>query len=353
MLNLLRQAIADRLLLGGSYGQEDIAAAQVALWQFLRSPYFNGNYDHLDFNQKGPMAFALEMETNGRPLLLDPLVNFYPDDWDDENTQAFRICVPPHSFPKPVWVEDLNQVPETVQVKAREIMEAVARQHPRFGKVLAPTPQDFANRQQVQLEVVPLADLEDHLDAVLGKGHNRRLQAEGIRYHEPDYSAQSSRFVIAHNGEEVAGIAGVNTQGCFNYLPYVSVAPGFRQQGLSCRLYQQVIGLCQAEGRILNRSSPSSFTLERPAITRSYDRMLQNSPVLHVTNGGYLERALELGVEAVGMERFFPLAKPICDARLQLGVERRKAEQWEHQQAQQLHEQVASLVPVRSKGTRP
>ena len=352
MLHRLSQAIAEDFRVHGSHGPEDVAAAQVAFWQLLRSPYFNGNHAHLAFVRRGPLAFALEMERSGNTVTLDPLKDYYPSDWDEPGMTGFRV-------PAPVWtqeperLEDVEGIASSVREKAQATVGRVVVQHPAFAKLLNPSTEDLRRRRLVQIELLDREGLDARLATVLGPGHYPSLQAEGIRYHSPSWSDDASwRYLVAHNQEEVAGVLGFYAREKSLVLSYVSVAPGFRKEGLSMRLYEQLLDACCQEERFLVRSSPSEFTRANPGITRAYSRLLRDAPVLHATTGGYLQKALQDGLDEVGMARLFPLAKPVCDARTLLELKGFEAERWEQAAAQQLRSDWATLENQRKPRVR-
>lgn len=336
MLHRLSQAIAQDFLVQGHHTPEDVAAAQVAFWQLLRSPYFNGNHDHLAFVSRGPLAFSLEMERNGNTVVLDPLNDFYPGDWDEPGTKAFRVPAPVGTR-EPEVLTTGGGIPSSVREKAQTIVERICAKQPRFSKLIHPSTEDKSRRRLVQVELLDREALDACLADVLGPGHSPSLQAEGIRYHSPSWSDDASwRYLVAHNREEVAGVLGFYAREQSLVLSYVSVAPGFRKNGLSMRLYEQLLDVCSLEQRFLVRSSPSEFTKDNPGITQAYGRLLREAPVLHVTTGGYLQKAIQDGLDDVGMAHLFPLAKPVCDARTLLELKGFEIDRWEREAAQQL-----------------
>ena len=345
MLHRLRQAIADDFLSQKAHGPEDVAAAQVAFWTLLRSPYFNGNHEQLKFVQFGPLAFSLEVESSGNQVRLDPLEYFYPSDWDEPDTRAFRVPFPQHTH-DPVAVESLEAIAPSIVSKAQSMVDRLIALEPRFQKLVKPSSEGMAQRRSVGIELLDREGLEERLTVVLGEGHGSSLRAEGIRYHSPGWSDGADwRYLLAHNGEEVAGVLGFYAKESSLVLSYVSVAPGFRKEGLSMRLYERLLEICQAEQRFLVRSSPGEFTKANPAITQAYNRLLRESPVLHITAGGYLHKAIQDGLDAVGMPQLFPLAKPVCDLRTTLDFKGFEGDRWESEKALELRSAWADLQP--------
>ena len=190
----------------------------------------------------------------------------------------------------------------------------------------------------------------------LGEGADLSLRAHGIDYHiAPSFQTpDSTLFLLAHNGEDVAGLMKLGAGTGWGYgVGYVCVAPGFRHQGLSQRLYQAAIERCLADEKVLIRSDPGDQT--PPQATLAYDRLVLASPVLHTTFHSPAENGFKLlHDKGVPYEQWCEALKPACDAAVRTPEQRLQGDHVaSYQQRKDWVEQHGSAFDALLKDPQP
>lgn len=250
------------------------------------------------------------------------------------------------------YVRMLDTVSEETERAAEAVLERVRDQHPQLWQLLmAPVPQQLAARRKLTYDILDRDELDARLVHVLGPTYrlDGSLATQGMEYHTaPGWNDGNMRYVLAHNENEVAGILGMSMFRQWTYgVNYVSVAPGFRQQGVARNLFSKVIEACVADQRVLVRTTPGEYASEHPGITAGFDRLCVQAPVLHVLANSTLMSAVGRGVERLGFDQAMRLYKPLCD-RFDVGPER---ELWHNPELNSAIAALDTTLPV--QGARP
>lgn len=334
MLAPLRAALEEACLENSVDERASMSMANLALWMLLKRSFFTQSHADVRLWRDGD-RWEARRQVGRKDLLVGPSLPGFSN-W--ERPSATAQLAGDHT---PISVD--------VALQAQALLSTVLSRHPAWEAMLS-DPAAPARRHDLAVEVLDEDGLSARLSALLGPTHDASLASEGLLYHEPpSWSDPPWRFVLAHNGMEVAGILGIYESPQAFVLSHVSVAPGFRARGVSVRLYERALDLCEASQRLLLRSTPSDFTQANPAITARYDALLHDRPVLHLCNAGFLEKTLVDGLAQWGHDRVFPLAKPVCDARLE--VDPSRLDEWDRAQALALRAAFQALPSV-SKAPR-
>lgn len=279
----------------------------VAAHLLLTAPYFQGSHQewrlvNIRNHREQAYSSSLELvqEWFSRNLLRTP-GTMYRETWGRE-----------------VYAQAVEEIPEKVMRGAQRILRKIERTNPElYQKLFKPTEEQLQQRGQITVQVVPLLELGGRLREILGDTYSldAGLKTQGIEYHSPPYwTEKNGYYLLAHNNEELAGILHLSAYRDWSYgLNYVSVNPSFREKGVAKQLYTQAIELCEKERKVLVRSSPGDFTLERPAITQAFDRMCIQSNILHVQSSSRLIGPIEQWLDHLGYDKTVELAKPLCD----------------------------------------
>ena len=303
----------------------DLSAANLVAHRLLQSPYLGQTYQDWHLVERAPDEWRLVQYAPGGQLLdRDPLLLFYRDPFQDDlslnPTDGFVLTPRPETLPLPAHPPARAPQPSAgVEEHAQALLERVHQAHPAaVDRLLQPTAQQLEQRQRLQVEALSPHQLTDTLRRLLGPLHDASLRAYGLDYHTaPSYQTPDTNvYLLAHNGEEVAGIMKLgNSQGWGYGVGYVCVAPGFRQQGLSLKLYQAAIDRCIADEKVLVRSDPGDFTPVQA--TAAFDRLLRQNPVLHAPFHSPAQYGLaSLHEKGVPYAEQLQAVKPACDATL-------------------------------------
>jgi GNAT superfamily N-acetyltransferase len=307
---------------------------------FANAPYFEGGNDNIVLVQQSDTFFkAYQIQSQG-PHSLDPLHtwydqgNFYDDLEEDgkENLINKRPILYHPTVDRPIKdmfgnkVSKTPSIPDGLIEKTKSFQARFLIGNPQWKKLLSPTVSDIKNRHKVFLESFSgFSAFNDRLVALLGQEHDRTLKLDGIIYHSPTWifpdHKNSHRYILAHNGQEVMGLVHYIHREHDNGLAFISVAPGFRQQGVSQKLYQVLLQECEQDRCLLKRTEPGEYSLANPGITRGYDRLLNDqSRALHVSGYGSLYSALLQALSQHTYENVLQAGKAICDRAMKQRV---------------------------------
>lgn len=302
-------------------GAWDVTGVNVALHRIMHAPYFRGNYDTFDLTQQGPELYSLTFHPpqSTQFEIYDPLMGSY-DYWYETDDDDFET--PPIVRDRLVF-HRANDLPEQALLQAQSYLDRLPQD--LIQTVFHPKEEDFQRKDRLMLSVMDAEGLRAFGQDLLGGTHNPTFQDEGIKYHRPEWCRNEEwMFVVAHNEHEVAGILGgyADERVSSWALSYVSVSPQFRNQGVSKRMYQKMIDHCVHRELILVRSNASDFTQER-GITRKYETLLQQAPLLHCVTGTYTENALQRARDVLSY-------KELVDLNLSSVLNSRQDGDWEH-----------------------
>lgn len=299
---------------------KDACLANVVMHALLLAPAFKGAYAHHELMEWAPDFFRLGVKDLGdsRPSWVDVFEEYYPSDiwYDDEDSDE-----------EPQWIELPKSqppfaavaVPEALQQAAQVHLERLRARHADLEALFSPSPVWTAEREHVDIVQVNTEELYVLVKDVLGTQSDPRLRRSGIRYHEPRASRYNRApwvFWVAHNGDEVAGVLGamVSSEDHSLDLSYVSVAPGFRNQGLAKRLMNVAMDYAVKEELFFVRSSPGVFSEKHPEVAHGLDRCVLAHAVPHVSgDSGAVAGSLARARRELPWDVFCEVAKPLCD----------------------------------------
>lgn len=318
MLARLRTDLLSVFMIAQSFEPEDCAAANVAYLRLLQSPYFEGAHANLVLVRHSEKFFKLYREVNDDLVSADPLDRCYDrGDVLDTVSPAPRLPTHPALSNRP-WktLPPGAACPSDIEARTSALIERLLQAHPSWETLVRP-----AQRLQRQTIVVEhhqgILSLNTRLRVVLGDHHDRRLIEDGISFHNPHWENGGEEspvhYLLAHNGQEVAGLLRYVHRPHEYGLAFICVAPGFRGRGISHRLYAHLIEQCETNHCVLKRSEPSDFTLDRPTITASYDRQLSQSAILHTASGSHLLAALVSALDTHPYETVVQAGRSLCN----------------------------------------
>lgn len=328
MFNRLHRGLLNLFVQGEK--ETDPSVLHVALWQMLNLPYFEDGYAHIEL--AGDPSGGYRVQIRDHRGYANSVDLFADLDWDSPwFERQSKLIEPVGPLPTVAWLS----VEPAIRDRANVLVEGLLQQTPSLRKLAAPSPEDLSKRRRWVIEACDDREVTRKLAQLLGSNFGVDLLKEGIPYYDGQWSDTGNKlsYFLAHNHEGVAGILGYKQKEQEMVLSFVSVAPAFRQQGLSLQLYQHLVNLCVEHQCYLSRTKPGIYTRSKPGITEGYNRWLKTQPVLHVTDGGYLQGAMKEGLNALGYERFFALAKPVCDERASLPQEA-DTDYWEREAVQ-------------------
>lgn len=312
---------------------DDLSAANVVAHRLLQGPYLRPSHADWHLVEVAEQEWRLAQRLpDGQWARRDPLEPFYPDDyWHpdlDSNQNSDHFSVQPRRETLPVQAWETGPAPvlsPAVEQAAQGLLDRLTRFSPdALQRLLEPTTEQLAQRRALALECLSARDLNAFLIERLGEGADLSLRAHGIDYHTaPSFQTPSTTlFLVAHNGEDVAGLMKLGNGSGWGYgVGYVCVAPGFRNQRLSLRLYQAAIARCLQDQKVLIRSDPGDQT--PPQATLAYDRLVLNSPVLHTTFHSPAEQGFRLLHEkGIPYQQWLDALKPACDAAVRTPQQR-------------------------------
>lgn len=319
---------------------EAISAANVVAQRLLQSPYLGQTYQDWHLVERAPGEWRLvQYAPGGQVFDRDPLLPFYRDALQEEPLHVpvdrFVLSPRPETLPIPNQPPSQAHLSADVTARAQALLEQVFQANPTaMGRLLSPSPTQLEQRQRLQVDALHPKDLQETLYRLLGPLHDASLRAYGIDYHTaPSYSTpDTTLYLLAHNGEEVAGLMKLGTSSGWGYgVGYICVAPGFRNQGLSQRLYQAAIDRCLADDKVLIRSDPGDQTPRQATLV--YDRLILGSPVLHTTFHSPAEQGFKLLHDnGVPYGQWMEALKAACDAAVRTPEQRQAGDHVASQQ---------------------
>lgn len=340
----------------------DLSAANIVAYRLLRGAYLGETYASYQLAEIAPDEWRLFQDWRGDAQPRDPMRPFYESpymDVDEDRKDQFIVQ------PRPMQVRDCDLtfiqgeegISSEIRARADALMDRVLQHAPgKVQRLLDPALEHVQARKDLRIDVfTDTGELADMLRDKLGDGMDWSLRSYGIDYHSFGHFSHKSVFLVATNADEVAGMLklGANEPGSY-VLSYVSVAPGFREQGLSKALYARAIDLCQRDERVLIRSQPGEFTRQHPIITLSYDKMVKESHVLHADSESPFRFLFKTSLER-GMTYAQMLAryKPDCDAAVPSPEDRNTGLPMTWQQREVERESVARLLKETEQDTKP
>ena len=344
---------------------DELSAANVVAHRLLQGPYLRPSHADWHLVEVAEQEWRLAQRLpDGQWARRDPLEPFYPDDYwhpgleSDQNSDHFSVQSRRESRPIQTWepIPAPSLSPAVAQA-AQGLLERLVRFDPdTLQRLLNPTPKHLEKRQSLIIECLNAHHLNTFLLTHLGEGADLSLRAHGIDYHiAPSFQTpDSTLFLLAHNGEDVAGLMKLGAGTGWGYgVGYVCVAPGFRHQGLSQRLYQAAIERCLADEKVLIRSDPGDQT--PPQATLAYDRLVLASPVLHTTFHSPAENGFKLlHDKGVPYEQWCEALKPACDAAVRTPEQRLQGDHVaSYQQRKDWVEQHGSAFDALLKDPQP
>lgn len=365
MLARLRDDLIHEFMANQAFATEDCAALNVVFLRLAQTPYFQGGHDRFTLIQRSDAFFEVHEHRHRGWHSLDPLSPHYDrGGWDDDEEEiapASPPLLPPTKDNRRPVVPQGEAVPPAILERADALLTQFRAHHPEWAFLDHPTPEHLNARHALTVERFAGAEaLHERLRALLGPNHDTSLNLDGIRYHQPTWGYQDKerqhRYILAHNGQEVAGLVHYLHRPHDNGLSFIAVPPGFRHRGVSRQLYQALMDQCAADERLLKRSDPGDFAKENPGITRGYDRQLAEGNVLHVTGHGFLYNALIAALAKHPYARVLEAGKAVCDQACERrrtlgswGYDEREAD---HLDTQAFQANLAALTPKPPEPTR-
>lgn len=283
------------------------SAVNVALYKVLKSPSLGKAFDHIQLHQSGPEFIELAIvSSNGKLNKLNVLEEVYDDgshyDWEDmTEQQEFALSEKLESLPtKPDVFEygkspfDINsEVKVSAEVEqlslyyVEMLLERVQLAEEVFlSQTLLPNDVSFSwlNDQEMQDYLSA-----NYLSPINTKVH---LNSYGIDYFSLNYSSGQEK-VSYFLAETKFGPIGVLTlthheeDHCM-HISSLSVSQGYRNQGISKKLFEGAVNLAVEKNAYVVRTSPGNFSKENPGITSGYDKLANNInwPVIKAGSGG-------------------------------------------------------------------
>lgn len=308
----------------------NLSAINLALFNILKSDYFNNAYKDFYLLDRGNNFYQVATIINEemRPTICDPLEAIYfHDDYfygdEDEITDEEYKELLKNEVIKPeinASIKVLTIEKEEIIDKANYYIEKLKEKDKLYENILKNDSETFKDRYDIQITKVNDRSIYDFLEKFFGKNYDSTLKTSFMNYYSDLDNREEMTYFIAHNNYEIAGLLSIkhNKENC-NVLSFVSVANSFRKNGISKNLYKELIKLCEQEKKILIRSGPSGFTRENPDITESYNNLLVNSNILHVTSGYYslFEEILSNNYNKIPYNNLVEVAKKYCDKSLE------------------------------------
>lgn len=326
MIYHLQQQLVELFLSDKTDHPDDISAVNVAAMMLRRLPYFGKSYDNHFLADKGDGFYKLYYDFKGDAVNADPLRDTYHDDYHYYDEAGPH----PDYFPihEPQWLTNeaepmQGEISLAVQDRANAYLARLSELNPLMRLASAPSHEELSARQTIRVSFCDYDAIYSLTRELLGKECPSNLRPEGVMYHSPGehFGERGRRYFVAHNDHEIVGVCGVIENEHALILTYVSVASGFRRQGVSEKIYAHMIDYASRTQKMINRSTPSGTARDNPAITRKYDRMLSQSPVMHAHCDSTLSDALTEALNTRPYEEVRLLGKPLCE---QLMAERNK-----------------------------
>lgn len=308
----------------------NLSAINLALFKILKSEYFNNAYNDFYFLDRGDNFYQIGTTINEemRVTICDPLeaIYFHDDyfygDEDEISDEEYQTMLK-NEVLKPecktnIKVENIQN--QEIIDRANKYIEKLKEKNELYIKILDNDFEIIQSRYDIQITKVNDRSIYDFLENFFGKNYDSTLKTSFINYYSDLDNREDMTYFIAHNDFEIAGLLSIkhNRESC-NVLSFVSVANSFREKGISKTLYKKLIEECEKEKKILVRSSPSKFTRENPHITESYNNLLLDSNILHVTSGYYslIEEILSNYYNKIPYNELVKIAKKHCDKSLE------------------------------------
>ena len=357
---------------------EDITAANLVAWRLLHGPFLGGNHEawHLVEVAQGEWRLMQDYRNGHEWIEQDPLNAYYADpygDYDEDDEDApvrdfFELDArrrDPWKWGQPRrLMADESDLPSEVVARADALLERLSARAPQFtARLLSPTEEQQAERQDIRIECLDALDLQDKLRELLGDYHDSSMRSYGMEYYSaPSWARDKDRaefHFLAHNGEELCGMLKLAEYNPWSYsLSYVAVAPGFRGQGLSQKLYEKAIERCIADRRVLSRTEPGNDT--PLAATLAYDRLIARFPVIQTARESTAWALEQLHQAGVPYERLFDI-KDALDAHVPTPEQRaegnarsyRAHEDWKAEHMATIDALIAEYQPKPKRGMKP
>ena len=331
---------------------DDISALNIACFYILKGEYLSPTYDNWKLAEVKEGHFRLEQNVLDIWTKRDPANIFYESwHWDSESEYSVKpLKLEYKSRADNIKRFDVNDdLPKHLMKRAEKLIDEARKINPELiNKLLSPTNLDIEKRQEVKIEVFNSDEFDKKIRKILGNTFDSTLKTYGMGYHtHPSYMDKKDLFILAHNNEEVAGVLKISVMRDWTYaVGYVCVAPGWRERGLSKKLYSIFIKKCQDDKKVLIRTSPGNDTPVKATIC--YDEMVKKARVVHMNSECSLMHMADLlqkkGIDVA--ERVDEL-KGICDMAVPSKSDREnkilddfKRRNYIAQQAQPIYEKI-------------
>lgn len=309
----------------------NFSALNLALEKILKSEYFNDAYKDVFLMDRGNNFYELTTKINDDIVLLDPLEDIYFNSEsyayenlsDKEYKKIKKESIHRPNREKEEKIEEVKN--EEIINVSEQYLKKLKEKNNLYQKILNPTEEFIKKRYEVKITTVNENEIYDFLDDLLGKYHDSSLSKSHIKYYNSSDNRNKATYIIAHNQYEIMGMVGIKhyMEHC-NILSFISVADSFRNRNISKKIYEELILLCEKDKKILSRSSPSEFTRKNPKITNSYNELLLNSNILHVTSGSYgMDKLLSDYASKMNYSELVLTAKKFCDEVLKKNINNR------------------------------
>lgn len=313
----------------------EFSAINILFYKLIKSDYFNDAYKDFVLLKRSENYYQVNKIVEDKKVEQDPLSDLYYDeisdyyDYEDLSDNEYEALVAARIH-KPKTPES-EQVHFSTNAEINKLVENYLKEmihtNPVYEKLLNPDIAFIDSRYStLKIEKFENEEFLEKLNSLLGDQHDTSLKHHFLKYfnnRDNRYlrSTKAPTYFMAYNdNNEIAGLLSIqHYQKNCHALSYVTVAPSFREKGISTKLYQVMIENCINEKAILVRSSPGEFTRENPKITQRYENMLKQNDILHTStaSSGYLLKVLCDCYDTVGYHNLYKLGKKICDRNIE------------------------------------
>lgn len=313
-LEQAKQALSAVFMEHGDLSETAQSAINLAYFQLLKSPSLGNTYPHICMHQRGPnfwVPMAINHYSNKEHLnVLENLYHSESDyDWEYmtkeqvKATDKYLASLPkmPSSFsysseaPYNDCTPYLGDYPSNVKNLAALYLEKLALSNEFMERILL-NEEPLPDLREIRYQLLTSDEMQTYLDTkVYLEAENRksRLPGVGLAYFslEKDYLGVIEKFyLIAESPYGMMGVACLyhskETQSVV--LSYLSVAPGYRNMGISRYLCEEAIDYAKNNNAYIKRTSPGRFAQENPGITQGFDKIFQRCQWPVVNNDEYM-----------------------------------------------------------------
>lgn len=291
------------------------SALNVACYLLIKNPSFNDAYQHFHLHQAGPELLIMSFKKYGKHLKSNNVVepayaneDDYGWEWmDDEQIKNAEDYIK-NAPPRPTYFnyhdyeegqKRYNQdeifdsmIPQPVLDKAWFFLQELSNKNEKVADILL-SEQPLEGLKNIQYQWLNPDEmslfLESHYKPQVYPLGN--LYSAGLDYFKMDYSNDNfeRQYLLVTNDFAPIGVACITLREKEKqlYLSYLSVAPGYRNQGISRQIFQKSMDLAKDKNYFFARSSPGEFARNNSGITLGYDKIVAQNNWLVVGADDY------------------------------------------------------------------